>query len=248
MAEEQEVPLERLQEQIKERKEEEDEGGEPERTGFGRLSRRRYINLLAVSTAIFAVLAAIASLASGSYANEALYDANRAVLLQDRATDTWNEYQAARIKRIQYENQAQLLQQQNAAAPLVATVTANAKKQADKQQPLKLSAQQLEDQGKDLEREAESQLAHHHRFSYSVTLFQVAIGLAALAALVNRQELWWVSLLTGVLGFAVMLYGFMAISATRPKNEAPSGPATGTPGATRVIPALPAMQIQGLRY
>ena len=48
-----------------------------------------------------------------------------------------------------------------------------------------------------LNAEAQRNLEHHHRFAVAVTLFQVAIGLAAIAALLQRPSLWYVSLAAG---------------------------------------------------
>src|SRR4029434_11020459 len=74
--EEAEVPLEHLHEQVKERAE---HGGAP------------WISWVALSTAILAVLAAIAGLLSGEHANEAMMN-------QIEASDQWNYYQAKSIK------------------------------------------------------------------------------------------------------------------------------------------------------
>ena len=56
--------------------------------------RSAWLEPLAVSTALFAVLAAFASLKAGDSANEALYRANQAVLQQTQAVDTWSQFQA----------------------------------------------------------------------------------------------------------------------------------------------------------
>jgi hypothetical protein len=42
-----------------------------------------------------------------------------------------------------------------------------------------------------------------------VTIFQVAIALAAIAALARRKALWWVSLGVGALGVVFLLLGFL---------------------------------------
>ncbi|MGI8553576.1 MAG: DUF4337 family protein [Dehalococcoidia bacterium] len=224
MAEEQEVPLEDLQEKIKERVEEDEERG--------KLSRSRFVKLLAASTAVFAILAAIASLAAGSYANEALFKANEAAIRQTRASDTWAEYQADGIKRITYANSALTLQQGGASSQQVQDAQNNAKREGDKQPALMKTAQGLENEAKAREDESVAQLDHHHRLSYSVTLFQVAIGLAALAALVNIQPLWWGSLLTGLAGLIVLLYGFLAsVHSVNTPEQSPQG--TGAVGSPR---------------
>ncbi|MFI5384518.1 MAG: DUF4337 family protein [Fimbriimonadales bacterium] len=52
-----------------------------------------------MSTAIVAVLAAIAAMKSGGLANEALLAKNDAILSQSKASDQWNYDQAKGIKR-----------------------------------------------------------------------------------------------------------------------------------------------------
>ena len=74
--EEAEVPLEHLQEQVHHRAEH---------------SGETWISWVALSTAILAVLAAIAGLLSGQHANEAMMN-------QIEASDQWNYYQAKSIK------------------------------------------------------------------------------------------------------------------------------------------------------
>ena len=72
-------------------KEQLDKSAEDVRTGW--------LTYLALTTAIIAVLAAIASLESGTYSNSALLEKNEAVLLQAKASDQWAYYQAKGIKR-----------------------------------------------------------------------------------------------------------------------------------------------------
>src|SRR5207244_11173459 len=74
--EEAEVPLEHLQEHVHHSAE---HGGE------------KWISWVALSTALLAVLAAIAGLLSGSHANEAM-------MKQIEASDRWSYYQAKSIK------------------------------------------------------------------------------------------------------------------------------------------------------
>src|SRR5207247_5933224 len=74
--EESEVPLEHLQEHVHHSAEH---------------SRERWISWVALSTAILAVLAAIAGLLSGRYVNEAMMN-------QIEASDQWSYYQAKSIK------------------------------------------------------------------------------------------------------------------------------------------------------
>src|SRR5689334_23355115 len=84
MAEEQEIETRELQETIEElREEREERESEAKKAAW-----TRYI---AMTTAILAVFAAVGALQSGALVNEAM-------IKQIKASDTWNEYQAARQK------------------------------------------------------------------------------------------------------------------------------------------------------
>src|SRR5437016_11069560 len=68
--------------------------------------RARWIVYLSLTTALIAVLAAIAALESGTYSNEALLEKNEALLAQTKATDQWAYYQAKSVKGTIYATQA----------------------------------------------------------------------------------------------------------------------------------------------
>src|SRR5438552_17700676 len=61
--------------------------------------RGGWLTYLALTTAIIAVLAAIASLESGTYSNIAPLEKNEAVLLQAKASDQWAYYHPKGVKR-----------------------------------------------------------------------------------------------------------------------------------------------------
>src|SRR5437870_7415756 len=148
--EEAEVPLEHLHEEIQHHAE---HGGAP------------WISWVALSTAILAVLAAIAGLLSGKHANEAM-------MSQIQASDQWGYYQAKSIK-------AAILE---AKTTLASEATATAK---DKEKEAQYQEEQME-----IKREAEHKQAEakadfhkHEIFARSVTMFQIAIAIAAISAL-----------------------------------------------------------------
>ncbi len=103
MSDEQELDTDRLQETIQER--------HREAAGQALLEakRPRWLDYLAISTALFAVIAAVAALQASTYANEALYRANQAVLKQTQAVDAWSEYQANSIKKHEQQSLATIL-------------------------------------------------------------------------------------------------------------------------------------------
>src|SRR5262249_5414232 len=95
MPEEVEIETKELQETIDELQEERKERAEEQR-------RSAWTGYIALTTAFLAVFAAIGALQSGGLVNEAMLD-------QLRASDKWNEYQAARQKEHLYTVGANLL-------------------------------------------------------------------------------------------------------------------------------------------
>ncbi|MBF6593029.1 MAG: DUF4337 family protein [Thermaceae bacterium] len=173
-------------------------------------ARPLWLDWLAVSTALFAVLAAVASLKAGDSANEALYKSNRAVLSQARASDTWNEFQADSLKKYMQTSNATTLQVLNAPAPTIQAAQQEAARRQAKQDQLKVEAQQRDMETAMLLQESESLLARHSRYALGVTLLQVAIGLSAIAALLRLPGVWWISLLAGGSAIVAVLWGFFS--------------------------------------
>jgi hypothetical protein len=178
-----EVDLDKLREQIDE---------EIERTG-GRLVR-----LIALSTAVLAALAAIASLEAGATVNEALVLKTEATQLQSRASDQWSYYQAKGIKGA-------------VAAATVSTWRAAGKtpppgadsavaKYASDQKAIADSARQIEHDRDSRSAEADALLHRHHGFAFSVAFFQIAIALGAVAALTRSRPVFGASLVAGAVG------------------------------------------------
>jgi len=119
MPEEIDVDTKDLQETIEELHEERKEREETER----RTAWTRYI---ALTTALLAVFAAVSALRAGTLVNEA-------VLRQLKASDTWNEYQADRMKDHLYSIQAhELLDRGVKPPPSAETGPAEADKHAGK--------------------------------------------------------------------------------------------------------------------
>jgi hypothetical protein len=170
--EEAEVPLEHLQEEIHHHAE---HGG------------AAWISWVALSTALLAVLAAIAGLLSGKHANEAM-------MSQIEASDRWSYYQAKSIK----------------AAVLDAKMSlATSGNEQDKEKAAKYQEEESEIKGEaeHKESEAKTNFHAHEVYARSVTMFQIAIAIAAISALTKRRRFWIVSLLFGAAGGVFLVLG-----------------------------------------
>jgi hypothetical protein len=170
--EEAEIPLEDLQEHVHHSAE---HGGE------------LWISWVALSTAVLAVLAAIAGLLSGRHANEAM-------MSQIEASDRWSYYQAKSIK---------------ASVLDVKMSLAAAANESDRQKAARYEQEQSEIKS-DAERkeiEAKQNFHRHEVYAHGVTMFQIAIAIAAISALTKKRGFWVVSLLFGAIGCVFLVVG-----------------------------------------
>jgi hypothetical protein len=155
---------------------------------------------LSLTTAMLAVFAAIASLLSGANSNEAILAKNEAVLHQAEASDQWTYYQSKSVKANLAELRADLAPQKDAAERLRGEADRYRREGAE----IEAKAHALEAKVEASNELAERLLALHHRFAISVTMFQIAIALCAIAALVRRRFLWLIGCVGGLGGLAFM--------------------------------------------
>ena len=168
--EESEVPLEHLHEHVKETAEH---------------SGAVWISWVALSTAILAVLAAIAGLLSGKHVNEAMMN-------QIEASDQWNYYQAKSIK-------ASVL---DAKMSLSGTSNESDKSKRDRYEK---EQEEIKSEAEHKEAAAKSNFHKHEVFARGVTMFQIAIAIAAISALTKKRKFWVVSLPFGIVGCAFLV-------------------------------------------
>ena len=173
--EEAEVPLEHLHEQVHHSVEH---------------SGAVWISWVALSTAILAVLAAIAGLLSGRHVNEAMMN-------QIEASDQWSYYQAKSIK-------ASVL---DAKMSLAGTSNESDQSKRDRYEK---EQEEIKSEAEHKEAAAKSNFHKHEVFARGVTMFQIAIAIAAISALTKRRKFWIVSLLFGIVGCAFLVLAAIA--------------------------------------
>src|SRR6266478_5206965 len=173
--EEPEIPLEHLHEQVHHTAEH---------------SREVWISWVALSTAVLAVLAAIAGLLSGRHVNEAMMN-------QIEASDQWSYYQAKSIKATVID----------AKISLAGTPNESDQSKRDRYEK---EQEEIKSEAERKEAAAKSNYHKHEVFARGVTMFQIAIAIAAISALTKKRRFWIVSLVFGLVGCAFLLLAAIA--------------------------------------
>ena len=184
--EEIEVPLEGVQEEIHHHAEHSHSSGNP---------NERWISFVALTSALLAVFAAVTALLSGHFANEA-------ILEQMHATDSWSYYQAKSIKSMILTSKLEMLDSLK-----------QTKNEADQEKlaEYKKELKETEEKAKELELQSQAFLKLHEIFARGVTLFQVAIGIAAVAVLTRKKWFFYLGLGFGFFGTLFLLQGLFLL-------------------------------------
>jgi len=153
--------------------------------------RQTWILAVALSTAMLAVFAAITALLAGHHANEAMIE-------QIRAADQWAYYQAKGIKLAVLESKMELL---------VTLGKEGSGTDSAKAEEYKVQQKEIQEKALEKEESSELHLRHHNTLAKSVTLFQIAIAVAAISVLTRRKWMWLGSLMLGSAGLVVFVLG-----------------------------------------
>jgi len=157
--------------------------------------KESWMLMVALTTAIISVLAAITGLFAGHHANEGITD-------QIKSSDQWAYYQSKSIKLNIEKSTATILRS------LDKPVDSNLEKTQAKYEKEK-------DDIKEIATEKQHESEHHFRIhnvlATAVTFFQVAIAVSAIAIVVRKKPLWYLSLALTVVGLYFMITGFFTL-------------------------------------
>jgi hypothetical protein len=155
-------------------------------------SREGWVLGVALSSALLAGLAAVSSLKAGHHANEAM-------MSQIESTDQWSYYQSKSIKETALTSKAEILEA--LGKPVAGT-------DREKVAGYQREKEQIAKKAEDLEKDAQTHLRTHEVLASSVTMFQIAIAVGAIAVLVRSRVFWLASLGVGVVGIAFLIQSF----------------------------------------
>ncbi len=153
----------------------------------------RWIMGVALTAALLAACAAINALVSEHYAYEAMLE-------QIDRTNQWNHYQAKGIKAAVLSNKIDLrhvLGKETDPKDLD-----KLKRYGEEQEEISAKATELQDA-------SARHLRHHKAMAPGVTMFQLAIAIAAISVLTRRKAFWYVAIGFGIVGLLFCANGVL---------------------------------------
>ena len=172
------------------------------------LKAKTFTRRVALTTALFAVVLAIASLGATNAMKHML-------LAQQQASDQWAFYQAKVIREHQYR--IQRLRLEADLAERGPTMKREARqifeelqsKFADEEKRYNTEKKEVEQEAKKLEQDRDFHRTKDPYFDYAEVLLQIAIVMASIAILATSRQLYVFSLGLAVLGAILTLNGFL---------------------------------------
>ncbi len=154
-------------------------------------SAEKWVGWVALTAAFLAALAAVTGLKAGDHANEALFE-------QVQASDKWNEFQAQKSKTLATLNKNEIL------VAMGKTVTEADKSKLEEREK---KQEELTVEARELQHSSGEHMRRHQKLAPGVTMFQIAIAMAAITVLSKRKPIWFVSLAFGLLGVYFLVQG-----------------------------------------
>jgi hypothetical protein len=155
-------------------------------------SREQWVMGVALSSALLAGLAAVSSLMAGHHANEAM-------ISQIESSDQWSYFQSKGIKETALTSKTEILQ---ALGKLASDADKTKMAQYEREK------EEIAKKADDLQKDAQHHLRTHEVLASSVTMFQIAIAVGAIAVLIRRRGFWLASLVVGLVGVAFLIQSF----------------------------------------
>lgn len=164
-----------------------------------------FISKVAITVAVLAVMAATAGSLETVEGGRAITESSEAVLAQDKATDSWNEYQADSLKRHLYDIAMA------AAATRAEEFRDNIKSERENQNKAREKAEEAEKERDARLRSSALHERRHHWLTGSATMFEIGIALSTVAIITSRRPLWFGAMALGAIGAVLFTYAYTMI-------------------------------------
>lgn len=162
--------------------------------------------LVSLAAAIIAVLAALGTLFTHHQSIVALTAKNHAILLQGRASDTYNRYEAKQVRAQIIDGLLETgLYRDQASRQRMSSFADKERKDSAHDFD---TAQNLQSESDLAESRSERYMRSYETFQVATTFFDVAIVLVSISALVRKRALLLAGCSLSAIGIAFMVYGY----------------------------------------
>jgi hypothetical protein len=168
-------------------------------------ARDPFISRVSITVAVLAVMAAAAGSLETVEGGRAITESSEAVLAQDKATDSWNEYQADSLKRHMYEIAA--VAQSGKAQEYQQEIG----KDRDGQDKAREKAKEAEQERDVRLRDSARHEQRHHWLTGSATLIEIGIALSTVAIITARRTFWFSAMGLGLVGAVLFAFAYAGI-------------------------------------
>ena len=162
-----------------------------------------FVSQVSMTIAVLAVVAAVTGSLEAVEAGSAIIDANKAVLVQDKATDTWAFFQAKSLKKHIYGIAA------DAGGAKAADYAKTSKREGDESLAVQKEAKALESERETLLAASEVHEARHHHLTIGATLLEIGIAISTIAIITRQRWTWIASGALGIAGAAVAVWSYL---------------------------------------
>ena len=166
-------------------------------------ARDPFIARVSITVAVLAVMAATAGSLETVEGGRAITQSSEAVLAQDKATDSWNEYQADSLKRHMYEIAAV------AGGPKAADYEKEIGKDRESQNMAREKAEEAEKERDLLLRDSARHEERHHWLTGAATLIEIGIALSTVAIITSRRSFWFSAMGLGTVGAVLFAAAYL---------------------------------------
>ena len=165
--------------------------------------RDPFVSRVAITVAVLAVMAATAGSLETVEGSRAITQSSEAVLAQDKATDSWNEYQADSLKRHMYEIAL------NSGSAKAEEYRSEIKDQRESQNKARDKAKEDEQERDARLRSSALHEQRHHWLTGAATLIEIGIALSTVAIITARRTFWFSAMGLGAVGAALFAVAYL---------------------------------------
>jgi hypothetical protein len=166
-------------------------------------ARDPFVSKVSITVAVLAVMAAAAGSLETVEGGRAITESSEAVLAQDKATDSWNEYQADSLKRHMYDIAM------GSAGARADEFRTDIKTEREGQNKAREKAEEAEKDRDIRLRESALHEERHHWLTGAATLIEIGIALSTVAIITSRRTFWFAAMGLGCVGACLFAVAYI---------------------------------------